>query len=159
MPCCGGITKEENAIFPYQIGANIIPQIGRFNELKYTGEEMKMLNETRKILDDQSIMVSATCVRIPVFVGHSEAVWVEFERSLSVEEVKRCLKSAPGVKLSEKDEEYPMPAYIAGKDEVFVGRIRKDLALENGISMWFVADNIRKGAALNAVQIAELLEK
>ncbi len=153
------IIKEESAVFPYQIGGNIIPQIGRFNDLGYTGEEMKMLNETKKILDDQSIMVSATCVRIPVFVGHSEAVWVEFERALSVDEVKNCLKSAPGVKLLKKDEEYPMPAYIAGKDEVFVGRIRKDLALENGISMWIVADNIRKGAALNAVQIAELLEK
>ncbi len=151
------VEKFEDSVFPHQIGANIIPQIGRFNEMGYTGEEMKMVNETRKILDDQSISVSATCVRIPVFVGHSEVVAVEFEKPLSVEEAKDILRNSPGVALREKNEDYPLPILAAGKDEVFVGRLRRDLAFENGLTMWIVADNIRKGAALNAVQIAELL--
>lgn len=151
------VTKFEESVFPHQIGANIIPQIGRFNELGYTSEEMKMVNETRKIFDEPSMLVSPTCVRIPVFFSHSEAVSVEFESPISVGEVKEVLKNAPGVILCEKDEDYPMPVEVAGKDEVFVGRIRKDFAFENGITMWIVADNIRKGAALNAVQIAELL--
>jgi aspartate-semialdehyde dehydrogenase len=118
---------------------------------------MKMVNETRKIFDDNSILVSPTCVRIPVFCGHSEAVSVEFENPISVEETKEILKKAPGVKLCENDQDYPMPIQVAGRDEVFVGRIRKDFAFENGLTMWIVADNIRKGAALNVVQIAELL--
>lgn len=151
------VSKFEDSVFPHQIGANIIPQIGRFNELGYTSEEMKMLNETRKIFDDDSILVSPTCVRIPVFYGHSEAVSVEFENPISVEEAKEILKNAPGVILCEKDQDYPVPVQVAGKDEVFVGRIRKDFAFENGLTMWIVADNIRKGAALNVVQIAELL--
>ncbi|MEO0136192.1 MAG: aspartate-semialdehyde dehydrogenase [candidate division WOR-3 bacterium] len=151
------IPKFEDSVFPHPIGANIIPQIGRFNEQGYTSEEMKMINETRKILDEPNILVSPTCVRIPVFYGHSEAVSVEFESSISVAEAKEILKSAPGVVLCDKDEEYPMPIEVAGKDEVFVGRIRKDFAFENGLAMWIVADNIRKGAALNAVQIAERL--
>jgi len=151
------VSKFEDSVFPHQIGANIIPQIGRFNELGYTSEEMKMLNETRKIFDDDSILVSPTCVRIPVFYGHSEAVSVEFENPISVEEAKEILKNAPGVILCEKDADYPVPVQVAGKDEVFVGRIRKDFAFENGLTMWIVADNIRKGAALNVVQIAELL--
>lgn len=151
------VTKFEDSVFPHQIGANIIPQIGRFNEMGYTSEEMKMVNETRKIFDDQSILVSPTCVRIPVFYGHSEAVSLEFEKPITVEEAKEILKNAPGVILCEKDEEYPMPIKAAGRDEVFVGRVRKDFAFENGLTMWIVADNIRKGAALNAVQIAELL--
>jgi aspartate-semialdehyde dehydrogenase len=153
------VPKFEDSVFPRQIGANIIPQIGRFNDQGYTSEEMKMLNETRKIFDDNSILVSPTCVRIPVFYGHSEAVSVEFENPISVEEAKEVLKDAPGVVLCEKDEEFPVPIDVAGKDEVFVGRIRKDFAFENGLTMWIVADNIRKGAALNAVQIAELLIK
>ncbi|MEO0123496.1 MAG: aspartate-semialdehyde dehydrogenase [candidate division WOR-3 bacterium] len=147
----------EDSVFPHQIGANIIPQIGRFNELGYTSEEMKMLNETRKIFDDDSILVSPTCVRIPVFYGHSEAVSVEFENPISVAEAKEILRNAPGVILCENDQDYPVPIQVAGKDEVFVGRIRKDFAFENGLTMWIVADNIRKGAALNVVQIAELL--
>jgi aspartate-semialdehyde dehydrogenase len=151
------IEKAEEPAFPHPIGCNIIPQIGGFNEMGYTKEEMKMLNETRKIFDDPEILVTSTCVRIPVFVGHSEAVSVEFERPITVEEAKKILKHAPGVKLHENDSDYPMPVLAAGKDEVFVGRIRKDLAFENGLAMWIVADNIRKGAALNAVQIAELL--
>ncbi|MCX7994996.1 MAG: aspartate-semialdehyde dehydrogenase [candidate division WOR-3 bacterium] len=153
------VPKFEDSVFPHQIVANIIPQIGRFNELGYTSEEMKMINETRKIFDEPSILVSPTCVRIPVFYGHSEAVSVEFENPLSVDEAKEILKNASGVKLCEKDDEYPMPIKVAGSDEVFVGRIRKDSAFENGLAMWIVADNIRKGAALNAVQIAELLVK
>lgn len=151
------VQKFEDSVFAHQIGANIIPQIGRFNEMGYTSEEMKMLNETRKIFDDQSILVSPTCVRIPVFYGHSEAVTVEFEKPLSVEQAKEILKNAPGVVLCENDGDYPVPVNVAGKDEVFVGRVRKDFSFENGLSMWIVADNIRKGAALNAVQIAELL--
>ncbi|MGB9721373.1 MAG: aspartate-semialdehyde dehydrogenase [bacterium] len=151
------VTKFDDSVFPHQIGANIIPQIGRFNEMGYTSEEMKMVNETRKIFDDQSILVSPTCVRIPVFYSHSEAVSLEFEKPIAVEEAKEILKNAPGVILCEKDENYPMPIKTAGRDEVFVGRVRKDFAFENGLTMWIVADNIRKGAALNAVQIAELL--
>lgn len=153
------VPKFEDSVFPHQIAANIIPQIGRFNELGYTSEEMKMVNETKKIFDEPSILVSPTCVRIPVFYGHSEAVAVEFEKPISVEEAKEILKSAPGVMVCEKDEEYPMPIRVAGKDEVFVGRIRKDFSFENGLTMWIVADNIRKGAALNAVQIAEGLQR
>lgn len=151
------VTKFEDSVFPHQIGANLIPQIGQFNEMGYTNEEMKMLNETRKIFDDQSILVSPTCVRIPVFNSHSEAVTVEFEKPISVEQAKEILKNAPGVVLCEKDDDYPMPVMASGKDDIFVGRLRKDFSFENGISMWIVADNIRKGAALNAVQIAELL--
>lgn len=149
------IVKEEGGVFSFPIGANIIPQIGGFDESGYTSEELKMLNETRKILDDPSILVSATCVRIPVFFGHSEAVSVEFEKPISPEEAKNILKDSSGIKVIEDN--YPMPIYAAGKDMVFVGRIRKDLALENGLCMWIVADNVRKGAALNAVQIAELI--
>jgi aspartate-semialdehyde dehydrogenase len=151
------IEKSEESIFPYPIGNNIIPQIGGFDSEGYTSEEMKMLNETRKILDDDSIHVTATCVRIPIVCGHSEAVSVEFEKSISPDEAKKILQRAPGVKLIDEDENYPMPIHVVGKDDVYVGRVRKDLALKNGLAMWIVADNVRKGAALNAVQIAELL--
>ncbi len=154
---CQDIEKLERPVFSHPIGNNIIPQIGDFNEDGHTKEEMKMLNETRKILDDELIQVTSTCVRIPVICGHSEAVSVEFENALSPGEAKEILKGAPGVKLIEKSDDYPMPIHAAGHDEVFVGRIRKDLAFENGLAMWIVADNVRKGAALNAVQIAELL--
>lgn len=151
------IVKFPEHVFSHPIGANVIPQIGGFDEQGYTKEETKMMNETRKILNDDSINVTATCVRIPVLYGHSEAVSVEFENPISPDMAKEILKTAPGVKLLEKNDDYPMPIYAAGQDEVFVGRVRKDLALENGLAMWIVADNIRKGAALNAVQIAELL--
>lgn len=151
------IEKTEEKIFPHPIGNNIMPQIGNFTSEGYTKEEMKMLNETRKILDDDAICVTATCVRIPVLYGHSEAVSVEFENHISIQEAKKFLKDAPGVILIKKDTDYPMPGDVVGKDEVFVGRLRKDLAFENGLAMWIVADNLRKGAALNAVQIAELL--
>ncbi|KPJ74526.1 aspartate-semialdehyde dehydrogenase [candidate division TA06 bacterium DG_78] len=151
------IEKFEENIFPYPIADNIIPQIGAFNTDGYTSEEMKMLNETRKILDDDSIHITATCVRIPIVCGHSEAVSVEFENPISVDEAKEILQNAPGVKVLEEDENYPMPIHVVGKDDVFVGRVRRDLAFKNGLAMWIVADNVRKGAALNAVQIAELL--
>lgn len=151
------IKKFEDCVFPHPIGNNIIPQIGNFNEEGYTTEEMKMVNETRKIFGDESIQVTSTCVRIPVLIGHSEAVSVEFENPISPQEAKQILKDAVGVRLFDKDEKYPLPIYASGNDLVFVGRVRKDAAFENGLAMWVVADNLRKGAALNAVQIAELL--
>ena len=118
---------------------------------------MKMLHETRKIFDDDSIQVTSTCVRIPVFIGHSEVVSVEFEKPISPAEAIEILQEAPGVKVFDKDGIYPIPINAVGKDAVFVGRIRRDLVFENGLALWIVADNVRKGAALNAVQIAELL--
>jgi len=151
------IEKAEDAVFNHPIGNNVIPQIGDFDDQGYTSEEIKMLNETRKIFDDESIQVTSTCVRIPVYVGHSEALSVEFEKPISPAEAIEILQEAPGIKVFDKDEIYPIPISAVGKDAVFVGRIRKDLAFENGLAMWIVADNVRKGAALNAVQIAELL--
>jgi aspartate-semialdehyde dehydrogenase len=140
---------------PRRIAFNVIPQIDVFTENGYTKEEMKMLNETRKIMHDPNIKVSATTVRVPVFYGHSEAISVKLNRPLEPESAMELLRKAKGVVLVE--EGYPTPIDVAGRDEVFVGRIRKDLVFEPGLSMWVVADNIRKGAATNAVQIAELL--
>ena len=140
---------------PRRIAFNVIPQIDVFTENGYTKEEMKMLNETRKIMHDPNIKVSATTVRVPVFYGHSEAISVKLNRPLEPEDAMELLRKAKGVVLVE--EGYPTPIDVAGRDEVFVGRIRKDLVFEPGLSMWVVADNIRKGAATNAVQIAELL--
>lgn len=140
---------------PRRIAFNVIPQIDVFTENGYTKEEMKMLNETRKIMHDPNIKVSATTVRVPVFYGHSEAISVKLNRPLEPESAMELLGKAKGVVLVE--EGYPTPIDVAGRDEVFVGRIRKDLVFEPGLSMWVVADNIRKGAATNAVQIAELL--
>jgi aspartate-semialdehyde dehydrogenase len=140
---------------PRRIAFNVIPQIDVFTENGYTKEEMKMLNETRKIIHDPNIKVSATTVRVPVFYGHSEAISVKLNRPLEPESAMELLRKAKGVVLVE--EGYPTPIDVAGRDEVFVGRIRKDLVFEPGLSMWVVADNIRKGAATNAVQIAELL--
>jgi aspartate-semialdehyde dehydrogenase len=140
---------------PRRIAFNVIPQIDVFTENGYTKEEMKMLNETRKIMHDPNIKVSATTVRVPVFYGHSEAISVKLNRPLEPESAMELLRKAKGVVLVE--EGYPTPVDVAGRDEVFVGRIRKDLVFEPGLSMWVVADNIRKGAATNAVQIAELL--
>ena len=144
---------------PYHIAFNVIPHIDVFFDSGYTKEEMKMVNETRKILHAPDIKVSPTCVRVPVFTGHSETVVVETEEPITPEEVRDILKNSSGIIVEDepKNNVYPMPIDIAGKDEVFVGRIRKDLAFENGIAMWVVADNLRKGAATNAVQIAELL--
>ncbi len=146
-------------VYPHQIAFNCLPHIDVFFENGYTKEEMKMYYETKKIMEDSSITVSATCVRVPVFYGHSEAVHMELEKKLTANEVREILSKAPGVIVVDDPSHnlYPLAIEAAGKDEVFVGRIREDLAFENGIAFWVVADNIRKGAALNAVQIAEIL--
>ncbi len=148
-------------VLPASIAFNVIPRIDVFMENGYTKEELKMLNETRKIMHAPDIKVSATCVRVPVFVGHSESVTIETEEPITPEEAREILKDSPGVIIEDDPENnvYPMPIDVEGKDDVFVGRIRKDLAFENGLSMWVVADNLRKGAATNAVQIAEVLIK
>jgi len=152
------IKKE---VYPHQIAFNLFPHIGQFLPNGYTDEELKLINETKKIMEDDRIAVTATCVRVPVFIGHSEAVTVEMEKKLSVPQVKRILSRAPGVILQDNidDHLYPLPLEAAGKDEVFVGRIRKDKSIKNGINLWIVSDNLRKGAALNTIQIAELLIK
>lgn len=146
--------------FAYQLAYNVIPHIDTFTENGYTKEEMKMFNETRKIMHSD-IRVSATCVRVPVLRAHSESVWVETERPISVEEARKAFATAEGVVLMDEPEQkcYPMPLFIAGKEPVYVGRIRKDLTDENGLTFWCVSDQIKKGAALNAVQIAEWLIK
>jgi aspartate-semialdehyde dehydrogenase len=146
-------------VYPYQIAFNCLPQIDDFLPSGYTKEEMKMVHETRKIMGDQSIQVTATTVRVPVYVGHSEAVNIETERKLSANEARAILSTAPGVLLYDDPAHkiYPMPLEVAGKDEVYVGRIREDESITNGLNLWVVADNLRKGAALNAVQIAEHL--
>lgn len=143
----------------YQILHSLIPQIDVFVENHYTKEEMKMVNETRKILHDDSIRLTATCVRVPVFNAHSESVNVETEKKLTRADVISLLSKAPGVKVVDDParKQYPMPIDADGKDETFVGRIREDESISNGINMWVVSDNLRKGAALNAVQIAETL--
>ena len=148
-------------VYPYQIDLNIIPQIDVFLENNYTKEEMKMVNETRKILGDDSIRVTATTVRIPVVGGHSESVNVEFEKDFDLAEVRSLLSLMPGVIVEDdvKNLKYPMPLFAEGKDEVFVGRIRRDESNPNTLNMWIVSDNLRKGAATNAVQIAEYLLK
>lgn len=147
--------------FPHPIAFNLIPQIDVFMENGYTKEEIKMVNETRKIMGDDSIQVNATCVRVPVFYAHSESVNIETEKGITPEEARKLLSKAPGVTLIDDPENksYPMPIFAEGKDDTFVGRIRKDESIKNGLSMWVVADNIRKGAALNAIQIAEELIK
>lgn len=144
--------------FPYQLAYNVIPQVDVFTENGYTKEEMKMYNETRKIMHSD-VKVSATCVRVPALRSHSESIWIETERPVSVEEARQAFSKAEGVVLMDNPEakEYPMPLFLAGKDPVHVGRIRKDLTDENGLSFWVVSDQIKKGAALNAVQIAEYL--
>jgi len=144
---------------PKQIAFNCVPHIDVFFDDGYTKEEVKMINETKKIMHDDSIKVSPTCVRVPVFVGHSESVNLEFERPVTVEEARAALEKAPGVKVVDdfKNLVYPTPIDVAGKDEVLVGRLRRDDTIEHGLNLWIVGDNLRKGAALNAVQIAELL--
>lgn len=144
---------------PHQIAFNLIPQIDVFMENFYTKEEIKMVNETRKIMEAPEIRITATCVRVPVFVGHSESVNIETEKKCTREEAIRILGKAPGVKVIDNPAkgEYPMPVMSAGRDEVFVGRIREDESITNGLNLWVVSDNLRKGAALNAVEIAELL--
>jgi aspartate-semialdehyde dehydrogenase len=145
--------------FPHQIAFNCLPQIDEFTENAYTKEEMKMVNETRKIMGDPSIRVAATTVRVPVFRCHSESVNIETEKKLSPDEARAILSVSPGVQVYDdpKRKIYPLPVDHAGKDEVFVGRIREDLSIPSGLNLWIVSDNLRKGAALNAVQIAEEL--
>ena len=144
--------------FAYQLAYNLIPHIDVFTDNGYTKEEMKMYNETRKIMHSD-VKVSATCVRVPSLRAHSESIWVETEQPISVEQAKEAFTNAQGCVLMDDPENkiYPMPLFLSGKDEVFIGRIRKDLTDENGLSFWCVSDQIRKGAALNAVQIAEWL--
>ncbi|MBI4577422.1 MAG: aspartate-semialdehyde dehydrogenase, partial [Planctomycetes bacterium] len=150
-------------VFPFPIAFNCLPHVDSFERSGYTREEMKMVHETRKILGDSALRVSATCVRVPVFRSHSEAVTLETEQPITPDEAREILAAAPGVRVVDDPDRrrgghpYPMPLEATGRDEVHVGRIRADLAFENGLSMWVVADQLRKGAATNAVQIAERL--
>ena len=146
--------------FQHQLAYNVIPHIDMFMDNGYTREETKMYNETRKIMHSD-IKVSATCVRVPALRAHSESIWVETERPISVEEAREAFAKGEGLVLQDNpaEKEYPMPLFLAGKDPVYVGRIRKDLTNENGLTFWIVGDQIKKGAALNAVQIAEYLIK
>ncbi|MFT4862380.1 MAG: aspartate-semialdehyde dehydrogenase [Pseudohongiellaceae bacterium] len=149
-------------VYPRQIAFNVLPQIDKFMDNGYTKEEMKMSWETKKIFGDESIAVSATCVRVPVFYGHSEAVQIETSKPISAEDAKLLLENAPGITVIDehKDGCYPTAVHdSAGQDSVFVGRIRQDISLSNGLSLWVVSDNVRKGAALNSIQIAEELIK
>lgn len=146
--------------FPFQLAYNVIPQVDVFTDNDYTKEEMKMFNETRKIMHSD-VRCSATCVRVGTLRSHSESIWIETEQPLVVEDVRKAIAEADGCQLVDEpaNQKYPMPLYTAGKDDVYVGRIRKDIADENGLTLWLSGDQIRKGAALNAVQIAEYLIK
>ena len=146
-------------VYPHQIAFNCLPHIDVFLDNGYTKEEIKMVNETKKIMEDDSIRVTATTVRVPVFYGHSESVNIETEKKITPQECRDVLSKAPGVIVEDDPSlfKYPLALYATGKDETFVGRIREDESIEKGINMWIVSDNIRKGAALNAVQIAEVL--
>jgi aspartate-semialdehyde dehydrogenase len=150
------VTKK---VYPHQIAFNCLPHIDSFLDNGYTKEEMKMVNETQKIMEDPQIRVTATTVRVPVLYAHSESVNIETEKKITPQEVREILAKAPGVVVVDnpRQNEYPLAIYAAGRDETFVGRIREDESIAKGINMWIVADNIRKGAALNAVQIAEIL--
>ncbi len=156
---CSGEPLPPPKHLPQTIAFNCIPQIDVFLSNRYTKEEMKMIEETKKIMEDPNIRVTATTVRVPVFYGHAEAVNIETEKKLTVEEAIEILRKAPGVVVLDDPEHklYPLQIEVAGRDEVFVGRIREDFSIENGLNLWIVADNLRKGAATNAVQIAELL--
>ncbi|MDP8260098.1 MAG: aspartate-semialdehyde dehydrogenase [Candidatus Gygaella obscura] len=143
-------------VFVSNIARNVIPVIGGFADAGYTSEEWKMVKETQKILHDDSILISATCVRVPVIIGHSEAVYIETKKNISCEEVKNILSNSKGISfINMAERDFPVPVDCQGKDDVFVGRIRKDPFVENGLWLWVVADNLRKGAATNAIQIAE----
>lgn len=143
--------------FPHKIAYNCLPHIDIFYEDGYTREELKIVNETRKIMEEPTLKITPTCVRVPVIGGHSEAVNVEFEKTFEIDDVRKILSNAPGIKVLDDPQNniYPMPIVSHNKDEVFVGRIRRDNTLKNGLNLWIVADNLRKGAATNAVQIAE----
>lgn len=149
----------EPKVYPFQIAFNCLPHIDEFLPSGYTKEELKMVQETRKIMGDDTIAVTATTVRVPVYIGHSESVNIETEQKITANEARAVLSTAPGVKVYDDPSHnlYPMPIDVVGADEVYVGRIREDESIPNGLNLWIVADNLRKGAALNAVQIAELL--
>ncbi|MFW6216586.1 MAG: aspartate-semialdehyde dehydrogenase [Desulfohalobiaceae bacterium] len=151
--------EPEVQVYPHQIAFNCLPHIDQFLDNDYSGEEMKMVNETKKIMAEDSLRITATTVRVPVFYGHSEAVNIQTEKKLSAVEARAILSQAPRVRVLDNPREniYPMPLHAAGEDETFVGRIREDISQDQGLEMWIVADNIRKGAALNTVQIAETL--
>lgn len=157
----GASWGEYTPAYPYPIDENILPHIDSFLDSGYTKEEMKMVNETHKILNDYTIGVSPTTVRVPVKGGHSESINLEFENEFTLEEISSIMSQTPGVVLEDEPSQnkYPMPLYAWGKDEVFVGRIRRDTSVKYGLNLWCVADNLRKGAATNAVQIAEYLLK
>lgn len=156
-----GIKGLENKFYPHPIAYNCLPHIDVFMDNGYTKEEMKMINETMKILNDYDLKITATTVRVPVVNGHSESINVEFEKNFDIEELKALLANSQGLELVDDIENnvYPTAFELSGRDEVFVGRVRRDFSVDNGINMWVVADNIRKGAATNTVQIAELLLK
>ena len=156
-----GLKGQPPKKFPHPIAGNCLPHIDSFLPNGYTKEEMKMINETRKIMGLPNLRVTATTVRVPVFNGHSESINVEFEKQFDLDELKEILRNAPGVIVQDDpaNNVYPMPIYATGKDETFVGRIRRDESVESGVNLWVVADNIRKGAATNAVQIAQELIK
>ena len=147
--------------YPHQIAFNVLPHIEPFQENGYTREEMKMLHETRKILHDPEVLVSATCVRVPVAVSHSEAIHIEFENEVSADQAREILRTQSGIRIVDDpySNVYPMPIDAAGNDDVLVGRIRSDISNPNGLALWVVCDNLRKGAALNAIQIAEEMMK
>ncbi|MFZ2447633.1 MAG: aspartate-semialdehyde dehydrogenase [Syntrophobacteraceae bacterium] len=151
--------EPQKRVYPHQIAFNCFPHIGAFLDNGFSEEEMKMVNETRKIFEDPDIQVCATTVRVPVFYGHSESVNIETKKPISPEDARKILERAPGVKVVDDPSNggYPVPLDAAGTDDTYVGRIRRDPSVENGLAMWVVADNIRKGAASNAVQIAEIL--
>ncbi len=154
-----GIKGEAPKKFPYPIFDNVLPHIDVFSDDGYTKEEIKMIKETKKILHDDSLKITATTVRVPVFNSHSESINVEFEKDFDVDELKQLLSDSPGIVLMDDVDNnvYPMPIHSNGRDEVFVGRVRRDRSVNSGINLWVVADNIRKGAASNAVQIAEYI--
>lgn len=152
-----GLKGEPPKKFPHPIAGNVLPHIDVFEENGYTKEEIKMINETRKILGEENLKITATTVRVPVFNGHSESINIEFEEQFDLEELKQGLVNASGIIVQDDPANniYPLPLNVSGKDEVYVGRIRRDESIESGINLWVVADNIRKGAATNAVQIAK----
>jgi len=154
-----GIQGQPPKKFTYPIFGNCLPHIDVFLENGYTKEEEKMINETRKILGDDSLRITATTVRVPVFYGHSESINVEFEKDFDMDELRAALKAAPGIVMEDdvQNNKYPMPIFVQDTDEVYLGRLRRDESVQSGVNMWVVADNIRKGAATNAVQIAQEL--
>ncbi|MDP4180237.1 MAG: aspartate-semialdehyde dehydrogenase [Bacillota bacterium] len=156
-----GLKGEAPKKFPHPIAHNVLPHIDVFLENGYTKEEEKMIKETKKIIGDQSLKITATTARVPVFNGHSESINVEFEKPYDLNELREVLRNAPGIIVQDDpaNNVYPLPIYTSGKDETFVGRIRRDESVESGVNLWVVADNIRKGAATNAVQIAQELIK